>query len=258
MHAGAITSYIDVAQLTLYAFWIFFAGLIWYLRLEDRREGYPLQSERTGKPVTAGFPWMPKPKVFLLSDGSTQTAPRTEAAEGPFNAVRTGPWLGAPLHPTGNPLLSGVGPASFANRHDVPDLTAEGHVKIVPLRVASDFWIDGEDPDPRGFKVIGADGAVAGKVLDLWVDRAEVIARYLEVEVAGPSGPRAVLVPVPLTRIDAKAGAVKVASILGSQFGEVPATKHADQVTFREEDQISAYYGGGKLYAKPSRLGPVL
>ena len=28
MQTGAITSYIDVAQLALYAFWIFFAGLI--------------------------------------------------------------------------------------------------------------------------------------------------------------------------------------------------------------------------------------
>ncbi|HEY5309302.1 MAG TPA: photosynthetic reaction center subunit H, partial [Casimicrobiaceae bacterium] len=48
MHAGAITSYIDVAQIALYAFWIFFAGLIFYLRREDKREGYPLESDRSG------------------------------------------------------------------------------------------------------------------------------------------------------------------------------------------------------------------
>ena len=29
MHTGAITNYIDVAQLALYAFWIFFAGLVY-------------------------------------------------------------------------------------------------------------------------------------------------------------------------------------------------------------------------------------
>ena len=40
MQTGAITGYIDVAQLVLYAFWFFFAGLIWYLRREDKREGY--------------------------------------------------------------------------------------------------------------------------------------------------------------------------------------------------------------------------
>jgi photosynthetic reaction center H subunit len=44
MTTGAITGYIDVAQITLYAFWIFFAGLIYYLLQENKREGYPLES----------------------------------------------------------------------------------------------------------------------------------------------------------------------------------------------------------------------
>ncbi len=43
---GAITGYIDVAQMALYAFWLFFAGLIYYLHREDKREGYPLVSDR--------------------------------------------------------------------------------------------------------------------------------------------------------------------------------------------------------------------
>ena len=38
MPTGAITSEIDVAQVVLYAFWFFFAGLIIYLRKEDKRE----------------------------------------------------------------------------------------------------------------------------------------------------------------------------------------------------------------------------
>ena len=33
--------YIDIAQVVLYAFWIFFAGLIFYLHRENKREGYP-------------------------------------------------------------------------------------------------------------------------------------------------------------------------------------------------------------------------
>ena len=41
MHA-AITSYIDVAQITLYLFWGLLAGVIYYLHQEDKREGYPL------------------------------------------------------------------------------------------------------------------------------------------------------------------------------------------------------------------------
>ena len=40
--SALITSYIDVAQFALYAFWLFFAGLIFYLLRENKREGYPL------------------------------------------------------------------------------------------------------------------------------------------------------------------------------------------------------------------------
>ena len=55
MPTGAITQYIDVAQVTLYAFWIFFALLIFYLRREDKREGYPLESDRSGLDHRAGL-----------------------------------------------------------------------------------------------------------------------------------------------------------------------------------------------------------
>src|ERR1700748_969973 len=52
MGFGAFTRYIDIPQVVLYLFWIFFVGLIWYLRGEDKREGYPLvrDFERPGSP----------------------------------------------------------------------------------------------------------------------------------------------------------------------------------------------------------------
>ena len=59
MPTGAITGYIDVAQLVLYAFWIFFAGLIFYLRREDKREGYPLVFERPDTAPYLNFPPIP-------------------------------------------------------------------------------------------------------------------------------------------------------------------------------------------------------
>ncbi|MBP8290924.1 MAG: photosynthetic reaction center subunit H, partial [Chromatiaceae bacterium] len=64
MYTGALTSHLDVAQIVLYAFWLFFAGLIIYLRREDKREGYPLESDRSQIKVV-GFPSMPEPKTFL-------------------------------------------------------------------------------------------------------------------------------------------------------------------------------------------------
>lgn len=62
---------IDVAQIVLYAFWLFFVGLVYYLRREDKREGYPLVSPRG--PVK-GWPSPPGPKVFVPREG--ETAPR--------------------------------------------------------------------------------------------------------------------------------------------------------------------------------------
>ena len=71
MPTGALTGYIDVAQIVLYAFWIFFAGLILYLRREDKREGYPLESEYPEEEKGTFVPPMPKPKTFILPHGGT-------------------------------------------------------------------------------------------------------------------------------------------------------------------------------------------
>jgi photosynthetic reaction center H subunit len=255
MQAGAITGYIDVAQIALYAFWIFFAGLIFYLRKEDKREGYPLITERPGH-FLDGFPRPPAPKTFLLPHGGEVRAPRVDPPQPDFAASPVAPWPGAPLEPIGNAMLARVGPAASALRADTPDLMHETtELRIVPLRVATGHYLDEESPDPRTMQVVGADGVVGGVVSDIWIDRAEAIIRYLEITlVAGPS----VLLPMPLVRIDTRAGLVKVQSILGSQFADVPMLANPDQVTLREEDKIQAYYSSGYLYATPSRMEPLL
>ena len=259
METGAITGHIDVAQIALYAFWIFFAGLIFYLRSEDKREGYPLQSDRSDRIKVQGFPPIPRPKTFILPHGGTVTAPRTEIPSGTGNASPVGLWPGAPLHPTGNPMLDGVGPAAYANRSDTPDLTIEGAPKIVPLRVAIDHHISDESPNPVGMTVLGADGAAAGVVSDVWIDRSEMVARYLEVEVAdGTAQPRHVLLPVTLARVNSVRNQVTAASVLGRHFTEAPVIAHPDEVTLREEDRITAYFASGHLYALPSRTEPLL
>jgi photosynthetic reaction center H subunit len=58
-----VTQHIDFAQISLYVFWLFFAGLIYYLRQEDKREGYPLESKRTIK--VQGWPPIPSEKYFF-------------------------------------------------------------------------------------------------------------------------------------------------------------------------------------------------
>ena len=253
--AGAITAHIDVAQVVLYMFWIFFAGLIYYLHQEGKREGYPLVHDNgRGRVLVQGFPALPEAKVFKLADGSERRAPPGLGADTRVpNAEATHPYPGSPIEPVGNPLLAGVGPGSWAQRPDVPDRAVDGSPRLVPLRRLSDFGVAEQDPDPRQCPVHGADRVHGGTVVDLWVDVSEMLFRYLEVEVVGG---RRVLLPMNCARVGARE--VRVASILGSQFADVPATRHPDVVTMLEEEKVMAYYGAGTLYATPQRAEPLI
>jgi photosynthetic reaction center H subunit len=258
MSSGAITSYIDVAQVALYAFWIFFAGLILYLRSEDKREGYPLENDRSGRVKVQGYPPIPTPKTLKLAHEGTIVPHRTERDLTGLLAPAA-PWPGAQMQPLGNPLQDGVGPASYALRADVPDVTFDEQLpKIVPLRAADGYYLAVEDPDPRGYQVITADGKVAGTVVDAWVDRSETLVRYLEADAEGSSGARRVVFPMALSKVDRKRRQVKVVSVLAAQFVEAPMIKHPDTITLREEDRICGYFAGGHMYATPQRLGPYI
>jgi photosynthetic reaction center H subunit len=255
----AFTSYIDFAQVTLYAFWIFFFGLIWWLRKEDRREGYPLEKDVPRSPpraLSTKFDiFLPSPKTFALPDGGTYTAPNFERDQREIKAERTAPSWGSPLTPTGNPMLSGVGPASWAERHDVPEKTFDGRDAVVPLRVATDYsHFAGHDP--RGWKVTGCDGEVAGTCVDIWVDRSELMVRYLEVELDDAKGNR--LIPAPMFKLSGPREIVHVSAITAEQFADVPALKADGSITTLEEERVGAYYAGGRMYATPKRIGPVV
>lgn len=253
-----LTSSIDLAEILFTLFWIFFAFLVLYLHRESKREGYPLQADRFGRPASIeGFPGVPKPKTYHLRDGSTVSLPRAEAAES-VAAVATAGFPGAPLAPTGNPMTDGVGPAAWCDRADHPDMTMRGLPQIAPLRIADDYHVESRDVDPRGMNVVAADNFVVGKIRDLWVDRIEPQIRYMEISLDDRIGGGNVLLPYYFCRINAGRGEVKVSSLMSDQFSAVPRTKHPDQVTLLEEDKICAYYAGGKLYAEPSRTEPIL
>ncbi len=263
METGAITEYIDVAQVVLYIFWIFFAGLVIHLQMESKREGYPLESDRTDRaphvPVV-GFPGLPDPKVYRMPHGEGDfLAPRERAPEGhpPGTTYSERPFPGEPLRPTGDPMRDGVGPASYALREEIPDIDMHGLPKVVPMRVATEFEVAEEDPDPRGMEVIGADGEVAGTVREIWVDRVEPRILFFEVDLAGAEpGSTPVLLPISFVRYQLKKRRLLVSSILASQFAHVPRIANPDQITRREEDKITAYFGSGHLYATPERQEP--
>jgi photosynthetic reaction center H subunit len=256
----ALTESIDVAQVVLYAFWAFFAGLIFWLRREDRREGYPLESDNPRRVGPIGAILIPSPKTFVLPHGGTARAPNFVRDEREIAAARTARAAGSPLEPTGDPLTSNVGPASYAARADEPERTREGHDLVSPLRVLPEFGVTA-GPDPRGLEVVAADGKVAGKVTDVWVDRADAMARYLEVELAagaGADGGETRLLPVTMMRIVEEPRRVAVHAVRAGQFALAPRLRDVDRVTLAEEDRIGAFFAGGRLYAEPKRLGPVV
>ena len=255
MGTGAITGYIDVAQLVLYLFWIFFAGLVYYLLRENHREGYPLDSG--GRGVIEGWPPVPSPKTFKMADGREILVPDGRVSPQTLNATPTSLHGGTTYEPTGNPMLAGVGPGSWADREDTPDLDYHGAPRIVPLRTLTGYGVSEKDPDPRGKQVKAADGEVAGVVKDLWIDTSDVLFRYLEVAVQTPGGERSVLLPINFTRITRDNG-IHVHALYAHQFADVPGTRSADSVTRLEEEKIQSYFGAGMLYADKERAEPLV
>lgn len=244
----------DLVTVSLYAFFVFFVVLVFWLNRESKREGYPLVSDRWGRKLTVsvdGFPGMPPKKHFLLAHpvpGHGVERPERDISTLAYG-VDNQP--GSPIVPTGNPMIDGLGPAAWAERADVPDMTFDDNVpKIIPLRAAPGYDTAAEDPDPRGKPVETLDGKIAGTCVDLWVDKSEALFRYIEVELAG-SG-RRVLVPMFLATVN-NSGRVRVVSVTAEQMAAAPVLKHAETITLLEEDKVAAYFGGGHFYATPAR-----
>lgn len=255
MHPN-LTAGIDVALLVFWAFVLFFICLVFYLRREDRREGYPLEDETTGRIQTVGGPLhTASTKSFLLPFGhGIVTAPTQGREPVAIAARRTERSGGAPYAPTGNPLADGIGPAAWADRAKRPDIDMEGRPRIVPLGNAIGYGIAREDSDLSGWPVVGADGAVAGHVSALWIDTADRLVRYIQL--AGEGGP--LLAPMMMAKVDRRRRRIVIDALNAAQFAGVPRLEATDQITLYEEERVQAYFGGGYLYANAARQEPWL
>lgn len=239
--------HVDLAQVALYSFWLFFAGLIVYLQRENMREGFPLEDEDGNPAANQGFFPVPESKkTFHLPHGRGSVTVPDDRVEGrkDLALARTLPSGGYPYEPTGDPMADGVGPASWAARQDWPELDGEGHPKIRPMR-ALDGYHHSAGRDPRGLPVLDRHGQAVGKVTDMWLDKPEVLVRYLEMELSG-GGTR--LVPMNLARVTRDG--VKVRNLTAPYFAKVPQTKSGSEITLLEEEKIMAFYAGGQLYAR--------
>ena len=252
-----LTPGLDVALLVFWAFVGFFIALVFYLRREDRREGYPLEDELTGRVETTGGPLhSDHRKSFLLPFGhGVSTVPSHGREPVDIAARRSERFAGAPYVPTGNPLVDGIGPAAWADRAKRPDLDMEGHPRIGPLSLQPDFWTAREDGDLSGWPVIGADGAVAGHVADLWIDRSDRLVRYIAVALGGAGG--TVLAPMMMAKVDRGGRRVVIDAVNAAQFAEAPRIE-GNTITLYEEDRVQGYFGGGYLYANRARQDPLI
>src|SRR3712207_940808 len=124
MPPASFTGTFDVAELAFYIFVLFFLGLVFYLRREDKREGYPPETDRKSKRVAVQcFPFPPSPRKFkVYHEPPAETLERRERDLTGILAPAER-WRGAPYVPLGDPMQDGVGAASYAERADVPDVT---------------------------------------------------------------------------------------------------------------------------------------
>lgn len=269
---GALTSYLDVAQVVLYVFWIFFLLLVLYLNRESKREGYPLRSGKNGDQPVDLLLGVPEPKVYKLYHGGETHLPSGKSDDDRPLAASSGRVEGDPIIPTEDCLTHGIGAAAWVEREDEPDQLLHGGPRIKPMSTLSDeYYVANHSVDPRGLSVHTCEGTAVGTIEDIWLDCMEMMPRYYTV--ALNSGAQ-VLLPVMLstirkstrpptkgslmTRLTERKRYVDIASLYAHQMQDVPRLSNPGQITLREEDQITAYYGGGQLHASPDRAEPLI
>ena len=99
------------------------------------------------------------------------------------------------------------------------------------LSALDDFRVAEGAPDPRGWKVIAADGVEIGRVRDLIVDREALRVRYLDVEIdaAAPgTGERHVLLPIGHARLHESEDRVIVEGLPAAGISALPRYGGAD------------------------------
>jgi photosynthetic reaction center H subunit len=146
------------------------------------------------------------------------------------------------------------------------------------MRVDGEFKVAEQDIDPRGCPVFDLAGEKVGTVSDIWVDRSDFVIRYLEVALDGAAteeGGPAPTVLVPWLMVSIKSdrdwlmefirmekrkpnAEMHVDAVTAEQFRKAPRIASPDQVTMNEEELITAYFGGGYLYATPDRQEPAI
>jgi sporulation protein YlmC with PRC-barrel domain len=119
--------------------------------------------------------------------------------------------------------------------------------RVVPLDDLDDFRVAGDDPDPRGWEVVAADGGRIGEVDDLLVDTGAMKVRYLDVGVddgVSAEPDRHVLVPIGYARIDRDHDRVIVDGLSSADLRAIPSYRHGPITRAFETDVRDSYRRG--------------
>jgi photosynthetic reaction center H subunit len=151
----------------------------------------------------------------------------------------------------------GVPPRARATVQDDPTVMGTEHVRLRRLSELGDYEVADDDPDPRGWEIVGAAGEPLGEVDDLVVDPQAMKARYLAVDlkdefVRDDAGDH-VLVPVGYARLDENDRRVRVDALRGPTVQSLP--RYGDEFDEAYEDRIDRHFtegfSGEHRYAHP-------
>jgi hypothetical protein len=122
--------------------------------------------------------------------------------------------------------------------------------RLVRMGKGREFHVSKGSSDPRGWKVLGGDGAKLGKVVELIVDREDMRVRYLDLDVDERKHKlelidRHVLVPVERARLDHKRKSVILDGLFARDLATYPVFTGLPLAKGLEDDVMSRYRGQG-------------
>ncbi len=242
-----MTQYIDLPQIAFWLFFLAFVAICYFLRKNDKREGYPLRASPFTGELIAGAPLAADPVTYVLNEGGTTSTPHDYPAP-PASVLPLYRFDGTPFRPAADLLHTPLGPGAWVMRKDEPMLNEVGELLLQPLRACEGWAIGKGESNPRGMAVFDVRWRPVGIVADVWIDRGIRIIRYLEVQLSEPLGGKRVLVPIYHTLIDERAREIRVTALSDHEFDGVPMGASPDRITAREEDRLNAYFAAGRFY----------
>lgn len=242
-----VTQHIDLPQLAFWMFFLAFVGICYWLRKNDKREGYPLKASPFTSERMDGVPLPGEPVTYRLNEGGVTSTPHAYP-DPAASVVPVARFAGTPFRATGDLLRTSLGPGAWVMRKDEPMLTEDGELLLQPLRLCPGWAIGKGEANPCGMPVFDVRWRPVGIVGDVWIDRGIRIIRYLEVELRDSLGGGRVLVPIFHVTIAEQAREIQVTALSHHEFGNIPMPAAADRMTAREEERINAYFAAGRFY----------